>query len=445
MQAQDDFDSTAKIRISLPSEIYVKDVPEITAVSETLDINANIEARLNKYIYIENAFPNGMPMPPTEFSFTIRGFDNPQTATKTQDFNIQIYYIEDENIISNSQGKSLKVEATASDQVNFRAENSDAATGASGQLTFYGSTQGQLPIERGSYLRVFIPSDFKIGDEIEAARVAATCTAISGFSDQISCEFERYRERDGGRYLRAKNGFDSATSEDGEEFSFFISEIMNPFTTAPTASFGFEIYDNVGGVDGQGGLQYYFTEDLTLSMAPSVFSFAYVESHSNVNGVSSIFEITISLGVDTPAGAQIAIGLPEELEFDSEQAFECSGRLNAPGSIECDQRTGRMPFITLLAEPNGNIDPEPFRNGTTLILQLGHIKNPLSYKATSSFYIASIIPNPEAGTVVFAEEPPIDPEQYYFINENDTGLTIKNSEAGSITIDSISHTTNELD
>ena len=53
-------------------------------------------------------------------------------------------------------------------------------------------------------------------------------------------------------------------------------------------------------------------------MVPSVFSFAYVESHSNVNGVSSNYEITISLGVDTPNEAQIAIGLPEELEFDSE-------------------------------------------------------------------------------------------------------------------------------
>ena len=150
--------------------------------------------------------------------------------------------------------------------------------------------------------------------------MASTCTVISGFSDEILCEFDESDSSDG-HYLVAKGGFDSEQYV-GDEFSFYISEIKNPFSTQPSQSFGLEIFDKYG------GLQYYFDQEFTLEVTASQFSFAFIESQSQMNGVSSLFEVTLTLGVDTPAGAYLAIGLPDELDFDSDQPFTCSGEMN---------------------------------------------------------------------------------------------------------------------
>ena len=118
--------------------------------------------------------------------------------------------------------------------------------------------------------------------------------------------------------------------------------------------------------------------------------------------------------------------------------------MNAPGSISCDQRdtSFKMPFIQLIAdEPNS----EPFINGTTITMTLGYIKNPLSFKPTSSFYVASILPKPDPPSRVFAQAPPIDTDAFYFINVNSDGLPIRNSEAGDVVVESITQPSDELD
>ena len=43
------------------------------------------------------------------------------------------------------------------------------------------------PVDKQAYLRVFIPGAFVVSN---GDRVASTCTRISGFSDEINCEFE---------------------------------------------------------------------------------------------------------------------------------------------------------------------------------------------------------------------------------------------------------------
>ena len=78
-------------------------------------------------------------------------------------------------------------------------------------------------------------------------------------------------------------------------------------------------------------------------------------------------------------------------------------------------------------------------------MTLGRIKNPLSFKPTSSFYVASVIPNPDSPDRIFAVEPPIDPTAFYFVNRNTDDLFIRNSEAGEVIIDSITQDTDELD
>ena len=60
----------------------------------------------------------------------------------------------------------------------------------------------------------------------------------------------------------------------------------------------------------------------------------YVESQSPVNGVAALYDITLTLGVDTPSGSKIAIGLPDELRIEPD-GFECEGKITGAGSFTC--------------------------------------------------------------------------------------------------------------
>ena len=55
-----------------------------------------------------------------------------------------------------------------------------------------------------------------------------------------------------------------------------------------------EIYDKLG------GLLYKAMNDVDFMLSPSDFSYVYVESKDDTAGVSSIFVVTLTLGVDTP-------------------------------------------------------------------------------------------------------------------------------------------------
>lgn len=76
------------------------------------------------------------------------------------------------------------------------------------------------PVEMGSYLKLFIPADFKVPDP---ERVAASCQIVSGFSDEVTCDFESLDPRTG-HYLFIRNGFDSADFDSGV-FSFALAEV----------------------------------------------------------------------------------------------------------------------------------------------------------------------------------------------------------------------------
>jgi len=54
-------------------------------------------------------------------------------------------------------------------------------------MTIIGSTPNNMPIQKGSSLKIYIPKDFIINDLV---RVAASCTSIIGFNDEITCKFE---------------------------------------------------------------------------------------------------------------------------------------------------------------------------------------------------------------------------------------------------------------
>lgn len=63
-------------------------------------------------------------------------------------------------------------------------------------------------------------------------------------------------------------------------------------------------------------------------MLASDFAFSFVESSSEINGVSSLYQVSLTLSVDTPYGAMAYVELPPEIKFDTTKRYTCYGTLN---------------------------------------------------------------------------------------------------------------------
>lgn len=148
----------------------------------------------NRVVTIENAFPQGYTSPDT-IQFELIGVKNPPTTDRTDSVSLKIYYEEDTSEVNIYNGEDLTFKAEPSTQVFIEASLSEMETGLlQTQMLLTGSTPNGMIIAKGSYLKVTIPGEFLINDP---SRVASSCTVISGFSDEILCEFESVSQRYG--------------------------------------------------------------------------------------------------------------------------------------------------------------------------------------------------------------------------------------------------------
>jgi hypothetical protein len=90
-------------------------------------------------------------------------------------------------------------------------------------------------------------------------------------------------------------------------------------------------------------------------MRPSPFQFAQITSSSPVNGASSLYTFTLSLGVDTEVNSLIMIHVPEEIQYDSSKKFMCRGLLNLLGKqIRCEfLNPGKVLTVTVWSDLQG--------------------------------------------------------------------------------------------
>ena len=85
----------------------------------------------------------------------------------------------------------------------------------------------------------------------------------------------------------------------------------------------------------------------------------------------------------------LEVTLPQELAFDSDSHFYCNALTNiTPKSLPCEQSNLRKAVVILTEEALGTL---VVKNGTTIIVDLGFIKNPTSLKPTSSFAFETYI------------------------------------------------------
>lgn len=134
----------------------------------------------------------------------------------------------------------------------------------------------------------------------------------------------------------------------GGEFTFSLSEVINPLTTAETQPFGIKVVDN--------NLYELYEPPLnsyTLTMLPSDFAFAFVTSDSNVNGRSSLYQISLTLSVDSPPNTIARLHLPNEIKFDESKQFTCKGTQNLQKNLDCTQsQDKRSVEVQLTREKN---------------------------------------------------------------------------------------------
>ena len=118
MRPQNTFDSTANIKITLPSQISIESEGRITSADELIDITAfksTRDVQFNRIIYLRQVFPAGMSTIQT-FSFTISDFINPSSTQTTDAFEVIIYYTEKTNEVTHSTttNPDLMITATPS-------------------------------------------------------------------------------------------------------------------------------------------------------------------------------------------------------------------------------------------------------------------------------------------------------------------------------------------
>lgn len=100
--------------------------------------------------------------------------------------------------VSIYQGTQKTFTATPSDAISLDVpvpEPSSYETGVSVTLSFTATMELEASIEKQSFVRLAIPAK-SAGYEgytiTDYDRTAATCTQVSGFSDELTCDFEEF-------------------------------------------------------------------------------------------------------------------------------------------------------------------------------------------------------------------------------------------------------------
>ena len=144
----------------------------------------------------------------------------------------------------------------------------------------------------------------------------------------------------------------------------------------------------------------------------------HVESLNPVNGVKSIYKVTITLGVDTSQGAYIEFTIPDEITFeDSSGASVCRGTQNLAQQLSCVYVSDNTRRVNLVSDDPFNNTPH--KSGTTIQFEIGYLRNPISLRSTSYFYLVSYF---RTGT------------SRYDINESKRQVYSTNLQPGPITL-----------
>ena len=118
--------------------------------------------------------------------------------------------------------------------------------------------------------------------------------------------------------------------------------------------------------DQSGGLMYTAKNngEPKFMCGSSDFAFVHIESLNAANGLSSIYTVTITLGVDTPQSAWIEFNPPDEIPFLPQDGYVCRGTQNLQENLICYVVSNNVRRISLISD--NTFDRTPHKFGTTI-------------------------------------------------------------------------------
>ena len=189
-----------------------------------------------------------------------------------------------------------------------------------------------------------------------------------------------------------------------------ISGIRNPRSTASTLTFKTYIYDS----NGDGQYSYDTGANLAVSSV-SDFTDISISRGSTINSAVTTYTFTITLSNVIESSDYYQIVFPNEMIVDS-VANQCVGVTNLATSLTCSV-TGQNVYLKITLEDGVTQLPTVAGDTTTqIVFNISDISNPPSLDESSTFEFYVTTQN-----------------RINEINERTTGVTITNTEAGTLT------------
>ena len=158
-------------------------------------------------------------------------------------------------------------------------------------------------------------------------------------------------------------------------FSFTISSLRNPFSTATSDSFKaiFMSENNFAIAIQSSGLK-------TSASVPSPFKDITISRGSKENGVLTNYQFVVKLQNPAPNGSILVVAMPSEIKALTmdQDAVDCAGRGSLKGALECKLIGNQI--VTSLAFSSAKV----LESGESLELEFFNIKNPISLMPTKS-------------------------------------------------------------
>lgn len=246
----------------------------------------------------------------------------------------------------------------------------------------------QSPLTDGDRMYIKVPDSI-------TAPVSPTCAGISKLASSLTCNTLN-------KELFITLSFSSGSTLDaGEEFSFSITNFINPTSTKPTSALTFQAQDSTGSLinDSPSSLSVSVTTDTAASVAT-----ASVSNENKDASQSTALYLNITTVHQIPLNGAIIITYPVEVApFDSSvTAITCS--LNIASSPTCTHNSATR-TITI----SNIVTTTPLVAGSQVEITLNEMKNPSTASSTNSFRIITY----EVSSGVF-----------YAIDSVTSGLTI---------------------
>lgn len=349
----------------------------------------------NRYLTISGGFTGQVSAGQT-LVISVSNITNHDTTETSSVFEIETQTSTGE-IIDTYQETSATVTATPETLTTFSVATAETIdyTGVEDTYTFTFDFSSQSVL-LNSYISIIFPSEITISDTSYAA---GTCT-INVLQTDVDCSFS-------GSQTLVASGMFSQASYLISAFTIQLEGIQNPRSTEESSAFQVIVY-------GPEGNQQYTSTTVTFTpTAASDFQSIVVTPGSESNGDETSYTFSLTLSNYVNENEYVQITFPTEVVLTTSPI--CTGITALNTTLTCNTTLTASPQVldVLITPSSGTV----ISSGTLMEFTVSNVTNPGNLDESGSFTVETIT----------STTAPI-----YKMNSRTTGLTITNSQRGSI-------------